>query len=352
MAYELIQNGNAKFFVDWDEVNRINKSFWTSFCLYNSSIVITLSDSHWANPFSYSMPDITHVETDWDLVTKNVARGSENDLKTFKRIATYNVGSVAQQLTDRIRQALHFKKLFMGMQRRANDKSMLSIEKSVDSYMSQIEATKLVRDLSAEGLLIGASVMSGGAAAAAMATGSILKGTAKFQDTGSVAAGALEMGGSFVFGYIKLGRQFTFKQEMVLALIKAPVTTGTELLGGASFSEAALSGALTLTGPSVDKMFSTDLVKKGFQKAAVPITITYRSKKITADFAEKVASGLVQSYAVEKGGSSLISGLSAQEVTAGKASSQSSALETFTLTQKSMLDWAIISQEKGFGKGW
>jgi hypothetical protein len=151
----------------------------------------------------------------------------------------------------RIDEAARYKELFVDWMGDVQMQNMHNITKAVEDYESQIEIAKFVRDTSADGLMVGASVMSGGAALAFTGAGSFLKGTAMFQDTGSVGAGVMEGVGSFVFAYVKLGKTFSLKQDMVLALVQAPYKTGTELAGGASFGRAALIGALKLTGPFV-----------------------------------------------------------------------------------------------------
>jgi hypothetical protein len=73
---------------------------------------------------------------------------------------------------------------------------------------------------------------------------------------------------------VKLGKSFSLKQDMVIALVQAGWKTGTELVGGDTFSKAALSGALKLTGPGVDRLFKIGPAKSFFDKVAVPMWVT------------------------------------------------------------------------------
>jgi hypothetical protein len=40
----------------------------------------------------------------------------------------------------------------------------------------------------------------------------------------------MEGAGSFVFAYVKLGKSFSFKQDMILALVQAPYKAAPNLL--------------------------------------------------------------------------------------------------------------------------
>jgi hypothetical protein len=207
--------------------------------------------------------------------------------------------------------------------------------------------------------MVGAAVMTGGAGTAVLAGGSFLKGTAKFQDTGSALAGVMEGAGSFVFAYVKLGKTFSFKQDMVLVLVQAPWKTGTELVGGDSFGSAALKGALKLTGPSVDRLIRLGPTKTIFDKAAVPVVITYGDKNVAANLFGREASKFTQSQLIEKNARKKIQSAFASPTDTATATATTTGpragqgiIDDATLTNKFLLYFGFVNMELGIGRGW
>src|SRR5262245_6798118 len=68
VGYESVQNGGTQFMIDWGIVRRLLKSYWTARLQYQYGTEVSMSDSHWYNPFSWSLPDVSQVEVDWDAV--------------------------------------------------------------------------------------------------------------------------------------------------------------------------------------------------------------------------------------------------------------------------------------------
>jgi hypothetical protein len=252
-GYELFQSGSSQFAVDWGVVRRLIRSYYTAYYQLHYAREVTLSDSHWYNPMSWSLPDVSHIEVDWEAVRRYTDGYTDFDIQEMQqRAKSGGASQVAYQLENMIDTAAQNKEALIDWMGDVQTENMKSIERSVDEYQSKIETARFVRDSAADELMVGASVMSGGAALAVMGGGSMLKGEAKWQDTGRIGAGIMEGAGSFVFAYIKLGKSFSFKEDMVLALIQTPYKAGTELVGGASFGKAGLSGALKLSGPSTE----------------------------------------------------------------------------------------------------
>jgi len=357
MAYESVYNGTKQFLIDWDVVRRLLRSYWTACLQYNYGQEVTMSDSHWYNPMSWALPDVSHVEVDWDALRRDVQNDADGDLREMRERAKFDAASVAKELDGRIDEAARYKELFLDWMGDCQTKNMHNINKAVDDYQSAVDVAKFVRDTSADGLMVGASVMSGGAAVGFMGAGSFLKGEAKFQDTGSVGAGVMEGAGSFVFAYVKLGKNFSFKEDMVLALVQAPYKGGTELVGGATLSEAALSGALKLTGPSVDRLFRIGPAKSLFDKVAVPIVITYEGKNVASAFLSKFAAKMVQSRGIEKAGKKMLLNLGSSPKEDGVTSNDQlrrpgRLIDETTITNKYLLYLAYVNMDNGIGRGW
>ena len=355
MAYELVSNGQTQFAIDWDIVHRILRSYHTSCLQLDFGREVTLSESQWYNPMSWSLPDISHVEVDWDAVRRYTDGLMASDLRDMRVEAKYRAARIARRLEDMIETTARNKEVFVDWIGTVQTQNMQSVNRAVEDYESNIEIARFVRDSSADGLMVGASVMTGGAAVAALGGASFFKGTCKFQDTGSVGAGVMEGAGSFAFAYVKLGKTFSFKQEMVLAMVQAPYKAGTELVGGATVSKAALSGALKLTGPSVDALFKLGPAKTLFDKVAVPIVITYGGENVASKVLSKFAGKMVQGRGVEGWGKKELLGGhdSSHDVgTSARPSRAGALIAESTLSTKYLLYLGFVNMDKGIGRGW
>lgn len=355
MAYELMQSGDTQFAIDWSVVRRLVRSYYTAYHQLNYGQEVTLSDSQWYNPMSWSLPDVSHIEVNWEAVRRRTDADTDEELRKMQQEAKTNAASVAYRLDSMIETAARNKEAFVDWMGDVQTQNTKSIDQAVDAYESKIEIAKFVRDRSADGLMIGASVMSGGTAVAVMGAGSILTGEAKFQDTGSVGAGVMEGVGTFAFAYVKLGKEFSFKQDMVLALVQAPYKTGTELVAGATVGEAALSGALTLTDPTVDRLLKLGPSKSLFEKVAVPLVITYRGKNVASELLSKSAGAMIQKVGIEGAGKNALLRLGSAP---GADSSdepprrQGSVVAQATLTDKYLLYLSFVNMKNGIGRGW
>jgi hypothetical protein len=354
MAYELVQNGNTQFAIDWDVMRRLVKSYYTSYHQYDSGREVTLSDSQWYNPLSWSLPEVSHVEVDWDAVRARTEADTAADLRDLRAEAASNAPRVARRIESLIEATNRNKELFVEWMGTVQTQNTESISKAVDDYESNIEIAKMVRDNSARGLMVGASVMTGGGAVAALGGASFFKGFCKFQDTDSVGAGVMEGAGSFIFAYVKLGKSFSFKQDMVLAFVQAPYEATTELVAGKTLSEAAVSGAVKLTGPAVDRLFKLGPSKTLFDKLAVPISITYGGDNKASELLTGFGKSAVKE-GIKSGTKAVLLGSNgaSQGDEAGAGTRRSGQLvREATLSNKFLLYLAFVNMTKGIGHGW
>lgn len=353
MAYELVQSRNTQFAIDWSVVRQLVRSYYTSAWQLDLGRETTLSESHWYNPFSWSMPDVAHIEVDWGLVRSYADADADNDVARMRRRAATDAAGVAWQLDELIDLTARNKESFTDWMGTVQTRNMESIDKAVDDYDSNIEIAKFVRDASAEGLMIGASVMSGGAATAALGGASFFKGYCKFQDTTNdhaLEAAVLEGVGSFAFAYVKLGKKLSFKEDMVLAFVQAPYKTGTELVAGKSVSDAFVSGSVKLVAPTVDRLFKIGPAKTLFDKVAVPVVITVKAKEgiknVTSDLLTKSATKSVEKTLESRGKQALEDSPATNPRQSGRIVSDA------TLSNKLLLYLAFVNMEKGIGRGW
>jgi hypothetical protein len=349
MAYELLANGPTQFAVDWDVVGRIVRSYHTAHLQYTYAREVTMSDSQWYNPMTWSLPKVSHVEVDWNAVRTDVDSFAQADVRNMRVEAKYNAARIARRLEDMIEMTADRKEAFVAWIGTVQTQNMQSIDKAVEDYEAGAEIARFVRDTSADGLMVGASVMTGGAAVAALGGASFFKGVCKFQDTGSVGAGVMQAAGSLSFAYVKLGKNFTFKQDVVLALVQAPYAVGTELVGGATVSKAVGSSALKLTAPAAESLFKLGPAKTLFDKVAVPVVITYGGENVASAFLSKLAGKGVQRGLEERGKKALND--SDADADSGPRR-QGQVIEQSTVSTKFLLYLAFVNMEKGIGRGW
>lgn len=354
MAYELLANGPTQFAVDWDIVRRIVRSYHRAILQLAYARATTMSQSHWYNPMTWSLPDITHVEVDWDAVRADAETVASEDVRNMQIEAKYNAPRIARRLASMIDITAQEKEAFVDWIGTVQTQNMMSINKALSDYEASAEIARFVRDTSADGLMVGASVMTGGAAAAALGGASFFKGVCRFQDSGSVGASVMEGAGSFAFAYVRLGKSFAFSQDVVLALVQAPWAAGTELVGGATISKAVASGAVRLTGPSSDALFKLGPARTLFDKVAVPIVINYGGENVASSFLARLASETIQTRAADA--ASRKAGVPADD---GPRESLSSIrrrpgqlIDDSTLSSRFLLDLAFVNMQKGIGHGW
>jgi hypothetical protein len=357
VAYELLQCGSRQYAVDWVIVRRMLLSYYVADLQWQSQREVSLSESHWWNPASWSMPDVSHIEVDWPSVHRVAAQWADEDVVKMRNSAKIDARGVAFELESRIDAAGKLKENFLDLMGDVQTRNMHKISEATEDYEGQVELLRFVRDTSADGLMVGASIMSGGAAGfAALRAGSILKGVAKWQDSGSIAAGILEAEGSLVFGCVRLGKKFSFKGDMVIALFQSAYKTGTELVAGSTMKKALISGALKLSSPGMDRFFKGDGAMSFFDKVAVPLSINYGGKQVAADLLARWAGKVVFKQGVEGYGKSVLQGGSppvppTPRTTAGH-DYQRGLLADATLTNKYLLYLSFVDMERGIGRGW
>ena len=364
MAYELVRSGNTQFAIDWSVVRRLVRASYLACYQWNDASEVTLSDSHWYNPLSWSLPDVTNIEVDWDTVRRQTEADTNMEMQDMTARAKTDAAGVAYRVEAMIDEAARKKEAYLAWMADVQKQNMKSINQAVNDYQSHGVLAEFVRNASADGLMVGASVLSGGAAVAIMAGGSTLKGMGKFQDTGSVGAAVMEGVGSFAFAFVKLGKSFSFKQDMILALVQAPYKAGTELVGGASVGKALISGGLKLTGPAVNQIFNLTPVKTLFDRIAMPISIWQKTidepghqqwVNVADEVLRKLAKELAQKRGIEGAGKNALlraGSSSSSAANGGVSSHQGTVLAEATLTSKYLLYLAFVNMNQGIGRGW
>lgn len=355
MSYQFLANGPTQFAVDWAIVSRIVRSYHTARLQMVHAREVTPSNSHWYNPMTWSLPAISHVEVDWEKVRVDADALAQTDVRNMRIEAKYNTARIARRVEDLIELTAERKETFVNWLRTVQRQNLAAIRNAIADYECGVEVEQFVRDTSSGGLMIGASVLTGPAAVAALGDAPFLRGTCQFHDTGMVGAGIIRGAGTLGFALVRLGKPSSVKPDMVLALVQAPYAAGTELVGGASVSRAVASSALRLTAPA-SRLFQvgpakTLLGKALLDKVAVPITVTYGGEHVASSFLRSLEQRRELADA-ETGPITLSETPAGESPMDTSPRPQGQIIDQATVSTKFLLDLAFVNVEKGIGQGW
>lgn len=297
MAYVDVSTNGGLYLIDWDLVGRIAySSAFNQSKLTNAQRV--KKDHGFLMPTTYQWEiDYRRAKAD----AKKAADAARNG-KQLMRWFDPHMDQVCRQPTQAdiedfrdwmFEQERRGRRARDALQRKLDEAhrlSMANVNRNVGNWQTAIDIAGFVRDSSANVLMIGATVLSGGAAGVALAgAGSTLKGVGKWQETGKLAAGALTATFSFVTFFIPGGdkvKEMGKGAVLTVTFIKkkaeftGDVTVG--LAEGKSLKDASISAAVGLAtgvgaGKINDRLLSdstmADLAAKAASKAAIPVTV-------------------------------------------------------------------------------
>jgi len=204
-------------------------------------------------------PDITVFEVDWEKARTwtqqhTTARLYSNWMVSMPMMRP-RIDELIQMQRDTVMLAADFRRKVRELEKQ----SQQSRERMVDFWGGAASGAKLVRDGSASTLMVGATVLSGGSAAALFAggAGTALRFTGKLQDAkggwqDNLGAASAQAVGDLIFtvipatraGAVMRGAQGT--EKAVLIFLEAQWDTGVSLLEGKEVSEAVLDGSMSL----------------------------------------------------------------------------------------------------------
>ena len=183
---------------------------------------------------------------------------------------------------------------------RENRVSLRALERNVKN-------AKLVRDISATALVIGASPVAAaggfGAGVATLSTGALLKGNAVYQDTGNVGMATVEVACEMTFGMVAVGSAATTTAELIKAGTAASKGGGGMLM--MLFVEVPAEGAKTAVGGgSLSDAIAASVTKASFGMIDLPGKIEDWSipviGKLFANVSADKATGVIRDEAHQK----------------------------------------------------
>jgi hypothetical protein len=232
--------------------------------LYNRQLVSRSSLVRTRPRDSFGMPTLTEVNTDFH----NIRQATTNEAVPYVRGLVRDAQGDGERLYQFLIRAREDGESagahLVEMRRRASHLSAAAIEQSVDFWENWASAARFVRDVSAGALLIGATALSGGAAAAAVAGGTGMTFTGNTQDnlesgqtleramgnatittSITVVTNFLIPKGLASVGTAMTGRSaLTLGENVAVGLLTAPASMTADLIKTALTADAANTPAL------------------------------------------------------------------------------------------------------------
>jgi len=206
MGWETFQSRDGIYAVDWQGVSRIIRSFARSKAMVSKANTKVNEEFHWIGPTLHT------VDVNWDQVRRQTDNEGEMLLSNFYQMLRYNPQAEIARLVHWADQTRLNNAKFHQMMRDAQKQTMENIDKSVDRAEIGLKIARHTRDFSAEFLMVSATIVSGGTAAALAAAGGItvgagLKATARGQDDPSATKKqiAATFATEFAVGVLDLG---------------------------------------------------------------------------------------------------------------------------------------------------
>ena len=306
----------GQYAINWDTVEQIIKSCASARLIKKHSKEVAV-DTHFFGP------TLRTYETEWDQVEANVKTQVVDIMAPWLR-SGHSIGELLAFLRSMIKEAKEKKREVQEIRRSLSATSMAGIRKNAEKWGMAIEGTKIVRDLSADIVMVGATVASGGTAAIGYAAaGSAMKGAWNYQDKGNVGKALMEFSGSFILAAIPIGAKTSGvkdgAEKFVVILLDLQFNTAKELMDGKSAGAALQAAAIkTVSGEAIgfgaNKIVKSRVFQDKLQKWSIPISGKHLSAPqmggahFTENAAEKIltfsgrkASDFVQATLISSG---------------------------------------------------
>lgn len=358
--WEVVESGDGTYAVHWPTVYKIIESRVRAEKQNQHARLVRESQTG-LHPLSWGLPDLVNLEVDWERVRKETRIVTDAEFAAMRWNAYSSMEDQIQKLREAIVLTQMEKQRFKVLLSHAQDQSMQAVERAVGRGQTAIDIAKVVRDSSATTLLIGATLLSGGAAGAAfatLATGSGLKATAKYQDTGNLGAASVELAGNLFFGLIPIGTGGQALQgtaKYVVLTMRSTWSSTVALVEGKSLAHALAVGGITfVSDPLAGAIVKMPVAKKMIERVAVPVTASTILRRTPADevktIVEKgVPAALRTGFA--KGGAAALGAMNGPSSAsgAGKVSARpvSPLIDNAILESELLLRFTIIDMERG-----
>ena len=335
MAYRLYNTKQGAFSIDWDTCCHIIRSYHRSDFQLRYAREERESQVSLIDPRSWGMPDLVMVTVDWLRVQEEAKSATLLSAHGMAARAIFESNGI-DQMVDTLRSMQRKTRsniaAFQRMQQTAARKASEEIEAAVSMGERGQGVAKTIRDMSASFLVGLGSVASGGTATAilGLSAGSVLKGTAKYQDAEQNAeiGTFLEVSQTVVTNAFTMGKGVKILVNVVMDGSKAYAD------GNSVLTSIGVGTVNVVTGPMGDK--AKDTLKKIFAVAAVPGIV-----KVGQDLIKKKGQSLVKEIG------------QGSESSSGTEFGRGSALmESLAFEESMLLKLAVVDMQKGIGNSW
>jgi hypothetical protein len=365
MTYKVYATEQGEFCIDWDACCRIITSYYRAQAQLAHAREVLESQSSALNPLSWGLPDLVSLQVDWDKVRSDSqanANGAGWRLAAVANFEKKGIDQLVRELKHMMAETHRMNASFQARLRQASAKSMGEIQRSVSGYQSWIDGAKLTRDLSGSVLIAAGTVATGGAAGVVgSGLGTVMKTTARYQDTGNLGSTAIELAQNLVFCVLPAARGVGLSKDekVVKLLVSVSADTGKALLEGRSLGTALLEGAI-----NVPLQMMGDPLKRALapvlNKVAVPVLgkvltasgdivrqlPTEVGRKVIEDRGKKALQGAVRSAT---GGSSAATTASPMNAAARHRAELG---DSVFYQDDLLLKFAIVDMQQGIGRSW
>jgi hypothetical protein len=287
VAWEVITpQAGPPYEINWTGVEIMIRAFARSQAVLDRSETVTKPVKELGpGDGTFSRPVfLTTVDIDWGLVHRLTDVWSWALLEDFRCLAASSMSEAQLRLEKYVTATAGNNSIVARRQARAARRTVEDAQAEIDRLQKMIDIARHIRDMSADAELAFASFLTGGAAYAAVAAGSVLKGVAKYDRTGSVGSGVVTGAIEAAFGVLGILGGAFMKAEglellrdkvvfvVILNLTKGSVQAGQAVIEGKSLGETAAMTGWTIANPVARTVVKAVLP----QWAAVPINVAIK----------------------------------------------------------------------------
>jgi len=218
------------------------------------------------------------VETKFDGIRKEVERVSQALLADLESRFASSGEEVFGSLIGLREETLSKNAEFRDMQRQAAETTRKNIDRAVAIGKAGVQVATAIRDLAEFGLLVGATFLSGGAAATAVAGRAAVKGATKYTETNNVGSAILELNCNLFVGFIgSVAGKAKGAEKAALILIGAQYDAANEfaqtMIEGKDVKNAAKMAAAKFGVDVAGAVVPSLIEEKILAKVAMPALI-------------------------------------------------------------------------------
>ncbi len=281
--YEIVESNNKTWAVDWELVRRIvlSNEFWSAVPNHRTAethfvdkpcLTICVNDEYYLT-----------YKTDWTAVRKEAETNTASQMRGLMAAADRDMTFLVDQLGLLLSLAREAQEAHLKLMKDADKQWRAQQTKATGEYANAIKKVKFLRDGAAEFVVVGSTIVTGGATAVAFgALGSGLKGVATYQDTGNSGAAIFEASTSMLLTAVPIARggakNLTGTDKAVLITLDSGFEGCKSVMAGDQWQQAIVKSAVKAAGSQTEKLvgplLKSDAVRDMLSQASLPASIS------------------------------------------------------------------------------